>query len=393
MLAVEKRLISWCKQHKFLLFFVVISGIAGVMRLKLYGAESVDYTAWLMPWYEEITSNGRLSAVRTQVGDYNVLYQLLIALLSYLPIRPLTLYKGLSIVFDYLLALCAAVLVYEICRKKVKAMLAYTFTLLCPSVWINSAYWAQCDSIYCFFLLATLLCIIKHKPCLTFVFYAFAFQFKFQSIFFLPFLMYYYVCSEEFSILHFSIVPAISVVICLLCGRHPFETFYIYAAQTGTWPGMVHNFSSIWNLISNNSVYFTSAAILMTVALLGIGLFILLDRNVRFNLQNIFTVSIWSVWTCLLFLPSLHERYGYFLTILLLVSAVLNDRLIGYAVVCELLTVISYARFLFNMGDLLPSQSFCSILYVLVYILFIYQNFILKKNWLSDSHDSICRKA
>lgn len=384
MSSFERRILDWCRQHALLLFVIAITVISAAVRISNVDARSVDYNVWLKPWYDEIVSKGGLPAVTEQIGDYNVPYQLLIALLSYLPIHPLTLYKGLSCMFDYLLAACAAWIVYDLSAEKIKAVFAYTLVLMLPSVLIDSSYWAQCDSIYCFFLLGMLLCILRQKHFLAFVMFSIAFQFKLQSIFVLPFLLYYYVCTQRFSIANFALVPLMSVIICLLCGRKPFETFSIYLFQTGHWPELVYNFPSIWNLITDDYAYFRTVALLLTISILGAGLLWMIHSKLKFDRQNIFNVLIWSVWTCLLFLPGLHDRYAYFLIILLAVTAVLNVKMAAYLLVCEIVILISYSRFMFPYSQAAATPNYlCSMLFAAMYAAFTYLHLIRGTGWLA----------
>ena len=54
--------------------------------------------------------------------------------------------------------------------------------LMLPSVFFNSAYWAQCDAIYSFFLLLCVACLMKKRELPAFFCAAVAFQFKLQAI-------------------------------------------------------------------------------------------------------------------------------------------------------------------------------------------------------------------
>lgn len=374
MFSVEKRIITWFERHSLIVFAAAISVLAAAIRLHGWDFKSHDYAVWLKPWYDEIVSKGGLPAVSEQIGDYNVLYQLLIALLSYLPIHPLTLYKGLSVMFDYLLAGCCAWMTMMLTGKKVKAALAYALLLLLPSVFIDSAYWAQCDAIYSFFLLASVLCMYKERHTCAFVMVAIAFQFKLQTVFVFPFLLYMYVRTKRFSILNFAWIPLLGMIICLVCGRGPLDTFRIYFAQTSSYRDMSLNFPSIWNLITNDYAFFSRTAILLTVAVLGVGMMLVVHGRFEFDGMNMLNILIWSVWTCLLFLPAMHERYGYFLIILLLILAVADHRQIGYVVVCEIVTLVCYSRFVWPdlLGDAFP-EYLCSVVYTGMYVLFIRQ--------------------
>lgn len=65
---------------------------------------SEDMEGWLLPWYQEIKESGGVLSLSRQVGNYGLLYQTLIALMTYVDIEPIYLYKMLSVVFDFFLA-------------------------------------------------------------------------------------------------------------------------------------------------------------------------------------------------------------------------------------------------------------------------------------------------
>lgn len=62
-------------------------------------------------------------------------------------------------------------------------------------------------------------------------------------------------------------------------------------------------------------------AIILTIVILDIGLYVILlhKKSLRTPVTLINT-AIWSVWSILLFLPAMHERYTYLLDILLVIS-------------------------------------------------------------------------
>lgn len=387
MLSIEKKVLDWCERHMLLIFTIIISLLAYRIRYNGKDMTSVDYFSCLDPWFRTIAEGGGFSMISQQVGNYNVLYQLLICLLTYIPVFSLYSYKFLSCIFDYLLAFTAGLITYEFCHQKLKAVLAYCGVLLLPSVFINSAYWAQCDSIYCFFLALSLYCLLKERYTLTFVFFSIAFQFKLQAVFFMPFLLYYYVRTRRFSIFQFLWVPALAILICLLCGRGPLDSITIYLDQTNVKPGMSHNFPSIWNLITSSYEFFRGTSFRLTVSILGIGLLLILHTKLPFTRENILNVLIWSIWTCVLFLPSMHERYAYLLIILLLIAAVLNFRAMGgFLLGSELVILVCYANCLWNDTFVENMNPWIySLVFFLLYLLFTHQRFFQKKHWLSES--------
>ena len=109
----ERKIIEFLEEKKTLFFLLAITVLAALARYRARGFLSADMEFYLLPWYEEIRANGGLMALGEQVGTYNIAYQVCIALMTYIPVNPIFLYKGFSILFDFLLAAVAALAVYE----------------------------------------------------------------------------------------------------------------------------------------------------------------------------------------------------------------------------------------------------------------------------------------
>ena len=171
---------------------VVAAGIvllALAMRLVLFPFQSGDYRMFLAQWYDLIDANGGFSALRYQIGNYNVPYLYLIALLTYLPVPALAGIKAISVLFDLLLVLFVYKLVALRYPGTWKPFLAAAVVSLLPTVVVNSAMWAQCDSIYAAFGLGGLYYAVRSKPWLACVFFGLALSFKLQIVFLFPVLL------------------------------------------------------------------------------------------------------------------------------------------------------------------------------------------------------------
>ena len=112
MTKTEQKVLAWVKAHGSLLAAVLVSILGMVMRYPLRNIVSSDAAVYLLPWFAEMKERGGLAALSSQIGDYSILYQFCIALMTYIPVEPLYQYKLLSVFFDYLLAAGIAVLVY-----------------------------------------------------------------------------------------------------------------------------------------------------------------------------------------------------------------------------------------------------------------------------------------
>ena len=78
---------------------------------------------------------------------------------------------------------------------------------------------------------------------------------------------------------------------------------------------MISNALSIWYFFYPRYKHMRQAAIMLTAFLLGLYLFWLLNHGGKLKETplSFFTLAAWSAWTCLLFLPAMHDRYGYLL--------------------------------------------------------------------------------
>ena len=55
----------------------------------------------LVPWFDEIKDMGGICALSEQVGNYNLLYQTIISLMTYIPMDDMYLYKIFSCINIY----------------------------------------------------------------------------------------------------------------------------------------------------------------------------------------------------------------------------------------------------------------------------------------------------
>ena len=150
-----------------------------------------DMRGALLPWYEKLSSMNPKIALSTQVGNYNLLYQLVIYLLSFIKGEAIYKIKNFSVIFDYVLAAGVYAFVKKISEKK--ALAAYSITLFLPTVWLNSALWGQCDAIYVSLIIVALYMLYTGRPVRSFILLGVAFAFKLQTVFIIPFYVFAYI--------------------------------------------------------------------------------------------------------------------------------------------------------------------------------------------------------
>lgn len=356
--SLEKNVLQWIEAHILWFAIPLFTVVSLWIRYSMRAAESGDALSYLLPWFDEIVANGGLKSLGTQVGDYNILYQTLIAFFTYLPIKPLYAYKIFSIVFDYLLAVVITLLVYHLSgKKKDRALFAYVLAVLFPVFFLNSAYWAQCDGIYSFFCVLALYLLIKENYAGTFISLGFAFAFKLQAVFILPLFIFLYLYKKKYSLLYFFLIPF--VLICsgffgYLNGRSVPDVFSIYLDQTESYPYMSMNYASFWNVLQDTLTYdgyelLKKAAILLTVAALGLIMLFHIRHRTEMNAVQTVETAFLMVYTCVFFLPCMHERYDYLVLALAVALVFLDKKMIPVLLVLTYISLRSYAAYLFKL--------------------------------------------
>ncbi len=376
MTKIEAKLFNWIEKNILIVIFIAVTALGIAIHAFGLKFESVDYKEFLLPWWNKISDGGK-SSLAEQVGNYNIPYQIIIYLMSLLPFESLLSYKLLSIVFDFVLAGSAALIVYSFDKNhsKTKAVIAYALVLCSMTVVLNSSFWAQCDSIYVAFILLAIYFVKKDRNILAFVMLGIAFSFKLQTVFIFPVFIYYYVSTRKISVLHFFIIPFVDILMCMpavLLGRSIKDIIKIYLKQTSQYKRMQMNTPNIWALLCNKNdsdayELFKNLAICLAVLIIGIGLALIIIKRVDLSDGNTLLLSsLWTVFTCLMFLPSMHERYCYPLDILVLIYVTVNAKHIWLAVAVQLISLRGYCDYLFKY-ELLDIRL-TALMFIAVYI-------------------------
>jgi len=372
--SIEKKILSKVDQNLPVAVIATATIMGALIRLSLRRIVSVDAMAWLLPWYNTISQNG----LYEQVGDYNLLYQFLIWVMTKIPIPPLYAYKALSCASDYLLALGAALLAYQIGEEKKlwKGIWVYTAILLCPVVFLNSAAWAQCDAIFTAFAIFGLYFLEKERYNWAIIALGISFAFKLHAVFILPVYLFIYFSRRKFSILRFALVPATMIVTALpllFWGRNLLDTFRIYYQQTTTYPGMAHNYPSFWVLLcqpGSEEQYnmLKTAAVLFTICVLAVIMLFWIREKYSTNGKNLMILAFLLTYTCVLFLPAMHERYGFLHEMCAIVIAVVIPKTIPLCAGLLLVSLNAYSVFLFSGTANFMVLSFVNMALYIAYI-------------------------
>ena len=384
MTSLENKFIDAINKHRNVLLLVLLFVLGAAIRWAGRFFVSEDMTYCLMPWFEKIKAAGGLPALSNQVGDYGILYQTLISIMTYLPIQSVVQYKLLSSLFDIPLALVAAAIYRDVrlsdkvatpetrSRVRMQSWLVAAVVWLLPTVMLNSSYWGQCDSLYATCCLATLYLLRRNSFVGAFVMLGLAFACKLQTVFILPIIGVYYLVQKRFSlfwILLSVVVMWLSGIVAFAYGRNLLAPILIYSGQVGHYQEMYMSFPSLWMLVGNDYWSMRWFAILLTFAVLAVGLWYCLNhkQNILCN-ERFYAVAAWFMWSMLLFLPSMHDRYAYLLDLLLVLLACWDRRFTKYAVITVLISLYYYGIYLF--GDRGNGHVMAAVIYLVTYLHF-----------------------
>lgn len=385
------------KNNTLILAFVVVTCVSAIVRINGIEFESLDMTKCLYRWFDVLKANGGLNALALNIGDYNMPYMTIMALLTYLPISPLVSIKAVSIIFDFLLAISCVSLLKELLKDKYNeklGLLVYSIIILLPTVILNSSYWGQCDSIYATFIIISLVYLIREKYLMSFILLGISFAFKLQFIFILPLYVLYFLAKRKLPIHYFLIIPIVNLVMCLpsvAFGKNVIDCMKIYFNQTGEYNNKISlNFPGIYNFFydteeSSNEIplpneYLSKIMIfILGLIFIGLALYVII-RKVKFDNDLIIEVALWSVMVSTFLLPYMHDRYMFMADILSVIYCILNGRKKIYVPICvSLCSLYTYIAFL-NRVSIIDIR-FISIINCLVLLLLTRSMFInLKRN-------------
>lgn len=379
MIPGENKLIAFIRKHMLVLIVIFATLTTLYARYCFRDFISGDMEKCLLVWFKKMSKRGGLKALKKPVGNYNIPYQAIIALFTYLPFKPEYMYKALSVVFDYLMGWTVAQLIYDLTRERVLQVIGYVATVALPIVVLNSAAWGQCDSIYTFFCVLSLLLLLRERYLLCFMAFGAAFAFKLQAVFLLPFFMFVWLYRERFSIWHFALIPIVDIVLSLpglIAGRKLNALVTVYVNQTNNTKKISWNYPSFWNLLQNSSEgeYYSVSrpmAIITVMLILLCMLVLLVKKSGALSEKSTVEIAFVMTYTCVLFLPSMHERYSYLYVILGLVISILNTGTLPAYVGLLLIDMQTYGRYLF-LTETLP-WSMLAALNLAIYVFYLFR--------------------
>ena len=323
------------------------TALALVIRASLLDYQSDDYLTFLAPWTQFFRDNGGFAALRYSLGNYNPPYMYFLALFSYFDISELYLIKLLSVLFDVLLAWACMKLLGLYTDSRAKLLGVFLAVLYLPTVVINGAYWAQCDSIYAFFGIFALYLGLRGRGCASMVSLAACFAFKLQAVFIIP-VFFILLLAKRIRWRELLVFPAAYIVFmlpALIAGRPFIETMTLYFSQAGTvGDAMNYNAPSLTSMFrwSGNtegpSMLLIAAAFALVLAAYAVAAVKrrALDDTVILGFALLLAMGIPYL------LPHMHDRYFFISGVLALVLAFRDVRFFPVPLLAELASLHCY---------------------------------------------------
>ena len=317
---------------------------AMLARVSFLERSSGDYEIYLADWLQKLAGGSFAEGMRQNIGEYNVLYQYILFVITRLPVPSLYAVKAVSFIGDAFLAGAAATLAQKDGKKSAAA---FGLALLLPTVALNGGMFAQCDSLSAACALWGLAHALERKSAGAAVCFALSLAFKLQAVFLLPMVAVLWADRKLrlSDALVFLAALAATALPALLGGKSIGALLSIYTAQTGLYTGLTYNAPSFFALMNTTGldVYaygnfgialaFGACALLVACGVKQAGK---LTREGYLRLALLLPLAI------VFFLPRMHERYFYLADILSAVLAAKNKKA---APICALVALASLGSY------------------------------------------------
>ena len=381
----QLRIIGNNKKLLNILTLLLVLALGLLIRKELIWFVSRDWTGFFELWIAEISAKG-FGALAGDFYDYSPAYMYFLLIAAQFGAKSMVAMKLISVFFDFILAVTAGFIMYEMKKKESLFMLVFGIVWLAPTVISNSSMWGQCDSIYCSFLLLTILFLMKDKSRVAMIFYGIAFAFKLQALFWLPviILLWLYKKIKSIDLIWIPLMYFVSIVPAWIAGRPLGDLLRIYFAQVDVYANRLSmKYPNIYYIIGelNLPEWYSDAGKYFAVGVILLFMVALIYKTMKTKITPEFLLLIcYSQGAlALYFLPMMHERYGYFIEIVAIILGVYCLKLFWVPVLHILMTFITYSYYYnFDKPQNIPyhvlSLVMLGIMLFMVYRTMIYQN-------------------
>lgn len=315
-----------------ILLFLMVSACACIVRYALLDVVADDYTIFFEPWIQTFReAGGGLKGLNAEFEyvDYTTPYLFILSCISICPVlNSLVLMKLVSIFFDFVAAFAMFAIVYHKRQNMTIAICGYASLLFVPTIFANSAMWAQCDIIFTSFVLWSLYFLLKDKPVPAMIFYGIAFAFKLQTFFLLPLYVILWM-KGKIRLPHFLLVPLmylVGIIPGILAGQSLGDLLGVYFMQADGKMDIYllsHKFPNIYQLVGTDVflIEYADAGVWLALAALMVLMYLFARKQYQMTELLIMKMGMLLTMTVVFFLPHMHERYAILVDVIAIAYA------------------------------------------------------------------------
>ncbi len=324
---------------------------AFILRGSMLNYVTLDYQDFLSVWVNNFRISGGLKGLGQSVGNYNVPYLTILALISQSAVSDLYLIKTVSIFFDVILAWSVMKITGHFVKSAERQLVAFFLVLFWPTVVLNGALWGQCDSIYVAFAVLSIALALDDRPWLSIAAIGASFAFKLQAVFFIPAFLPF-MLRGKIRWKHLLAFPAVNVLLVLpavFAGRGLFDALTIGFQETGSiGSGLNYNSPSVFAFFRNvqnpeQAASFGIIAAALVIAMVTVVFF--WKRKTASDKALLMAAVLLSV-AIPFFLPHMHDRYFYGADMMTLALGCVALPLMPLAALCEFASGLGYHAYL-----------------------------------------------
>jgi len=330
------------------------------IRFPLMSYASKDYVDCLGEWTAAIRQIPGLRSLGQTIGDYNAPYFYLLFLIAKAVPAAGELYwiKLFSVAFEAVGAVAVMRLVALATPRRLAQLGSLFAVLLLPGVILNGSAWGQCDMVYTALGLLAVYYGLNRQSKLSFLFFALAFSFKLQTVFFLPVALAL-LFTERIRLRDVWVFFAVFLVLLLpavLAGRPVLETVSIYYKQAAYYEWLHMNAPTIFGFFAPETglASFATAGVFAAGAVvLALVSYLYLRRN-RLDTARMLDAAYLSLLIIPFFLPHMHERYFFAADVMGAVYLARHPRRWYLPVAAATASFLCYFEFLFDQTPAIP---------------------------------------
>ena len=314
---IDNAFFSFLKKYMWIIVMFLALFFSTLAKTYAFSFLSGDYNGFLLKWMRQYKILGIHDGFGASLGDYTPFYNYFLCIFGVVLPEEGFVYaiKIFNIFFEASFATAVFFIIQKCFNRLNYSSLAFSISLIIPSIIINGAFWGQCDIIFSSFVVWSFYFVISKKYNFAMIFFSIAFSIKLQAIFFLPFL-FLLVLKREIKIWQLLYIPLIYITIALpaiICGRPFVDIITVYFKQAGEYNTRISlSAPSIYSYFDNamTSTLGNVPVIIFFVVTLAY-IFYLFYKDFEFNNENLVTITLVSCLFSPFFLPYMHERYFF----------------------------------------------------------------------------------